>query len=311
MKVLLALDGSAPSLVARDLVRSLPWPAATVVHLLAAYQVPIDWTGGVGSTMDWVGDVEDAIRDQFHDELRTHAAPLVDGGLTIERHVIRGRAADAINDLAAQIGADLIVTGSRGRGQLASMLLGSVATEVATHAACPVLVARGTTVSRLLVATDGSATADAIPERLGDWDLFRGSQTDAVAVSVPDDPAFELMVGLYTLGDERLAAMRAESAEKARADADAMAQRLTSIGIPATAHVRKGDPAHEILAAAEDHGSDLIVTGSRGLAGIERLLLGSVARNVLIHARRSVLIMRAADRRGPTDRTPGTSSAGS
>ena len=114
MKVLLALDGSAPSLVARDLVRSLPWPAATVVHLLAAYQVPIDWTGGVGSTMDWVGDVEDAIRDQFHDELRTHAAPLVDGGLKVERHVIRGRAADAINDLAAQIGAELIVTGSRG-----------------------------------------------------------------------------------------------------------------------------------------------------------------------------------------------------
>lgn len=292
MKVLLALDGSAPSLVARDLIVGLPWPAETVVHLLAAYQVPIDWTGGVGSTMDWVGDVEDAIRDQFHDELWTHAVPLVDGPLKIERHVIRGRAADAINDLASEIGADLIVTGSRGRGQLASMLLGSVATEVATHASCPVLVARGTTVSRLLVATDGSATANAIPERLGEWDVFRGSHADAVAVSVPDDPGFELMVGLYTLGDERLAALRTESAEKARADADAMAQRLSSIGIPATSHVKKGDPAHEILAAAEDYGSDVIVTGSRGLGALERLLLGSVARNVVIHARRSVLIMR-------------------
>ena len=292
MKVLLALDGSAPSLVARDLVRSLPWPAATVVHLLAAYQVPIDWTGGVGTTMDWVGDVDDAIRDQVRDELRTHATPLVDSGLRVEQHVSRERAADAINALAAQIGADLIVTGSRGRGQLASMLLGSVATEVATHAACPVLVARGTTVSRLLVATDGSATADAIPQRLGKWDVFRGSRGDAVAVSVPDGPAFELMVSLYTLANEHLAALRAESAEKVRADADAMAKSLTSIGIPATAHVRSGDPANEILAAAEEHGSDLIATGSRGLSGVERLLLGSVARNVLIHARRSVLIMR-------------------
>lgn len=294
MKVLLALDGSAPSLVARDLVLSLPWPADTVVHLLAAYQVPVDWTDGVGSTMDWVGSLEDAIRDQFHDELRTHAAALVSRGLKVEQHVSHGRAADAILDVAAQIEADLIVSGSRGRGQLASMLLGSVATEVATHAPCPVLVARGATVSRLLVATDGSDNANAIPERLGAWGVFGGTHADAVAVSVPDGPAFELMVSLYTLGDERLATLRAASAKQVRADADAMAARLTSIGIPATGHVRSGDPAQEILAAAEEHGSDLIITGSRGLGGVERLLLGSVARNVVIHARRSVLIMRSA-----------------
>jgi hypothetical protein len=64
-----------------------------------------------------------------------------------------------------------------------------------------------------------------------------------------------------------------------------MAQRLRSIGIPATSHVNP----HEILAAAEDCGSDVIVMGSRGRGALERLLLGSVARNVLIHARRSVL----------------------
>jgi len=292
MKAILALDGSAPSLVARDLVVGLPWPADATIHLLAAYQVPVDWTGAVGSTMDWVGDIQDAIRDRLDEQLRAHAAALVDAGLKVEQHVIRGRAADAINDLAAEIGADLIVTGSRGRGQLASMLLGSVATEVATHAPCPVLVVRRATASRLLVATDGSGSAEAIPKRLGEWDVFRYSQAIAVAVSVPDDPAFELMVGLYTLGDERVGALRAESAAKAQTDGDSMAERLTSIGIPATADVRNGDPAHEILAAAEDHGSDLIVTGSRGLGAVERLVLGSVARNVAIHARCSVLIVR-------------------
>lgn len=292
MKAILALDGSAPSLVARDLVVGLPWSADATIHLLAAYQVPVDWTGAVGSTMDWVGDIQDAIRDRLDEQLRAHAAALVDAGLKVEQHVIRGRAADAINDLAAEIGADLIVTGSRGRGQLASMLLGSVATEVATHAPCPVLVVRRATASRLLVATDGSESANAIPERLGAWGIFRGSEANAVAVSVPDDPAFELMVGLYTLGDERVGALRAESAAKAQTDGDSMAERLTSIGIPATADVRNGDPAHEILAAAEDHGSDLIVTGSRGLGAVERLVLGSVARNVAIHARCSVLIVR-------------------
>ena len=300
MKVLLALDGSTPSLIARDLVGGLPWPAGTTVHLLAAYQVPVDWTGGVGSTMDWVGDAEDAMRDHLEDELPTLAAPLIERGLEVEQHVVRGRAATAITEAASEIGADLIVTGSRGRGQLRSMLLGSVAAEVAAQAPCPMLVARGTTASRLLVATDGSATANAIPALLEALGLFRGSRAEAVAVSVPDSPAFELMVGLYTLGDERLAGMRRELRSRSQADADAMAERLAAIGVPTAPHVRTGDPAHEILAAAEDHGTDLIVTGSRGLGTLERLLLGSVARNVLVHARCSVLIVRTGAAADPS-----------
>jgi nucleotide-binding universal stress UspA family protein len=56
--------------------------------------------------------------------------------------------------------------------------------------------------------------------------------------------------------------------------------------------VRSGDPANEILQAAAELKSDLIVTGSRGLGTLDRLVLGSVARNVLIHAPCSVLIVR-------------------
>lgn len=292
MKVLLAFDGSAPSLVARDLVAGLSWPAETVVHLVTAYEVPIDWTGGIGSTMDWVGDAEDAMRDELTDEMRSAVEPLSERGLEVERHLFRGRAADAITQAAADLGADLIVTGSRGRGQLASMLLGSVANEVASHAPCPVLVARSDRVSRLLVATDGSRHANAIPGWLARARVFEGLPADAVAVSIPDSPAFELTVGLYTLGDERLAQQRRELRERYAADAAAMAARLTEIGIPAASRVRAGDPAHEILEAATDHAADLIVTGSRGLEGLERLVLGSVARNVLVHARCSVLIVR-------------------
>lgn len=113
MKVLLALDGSAPSVVARDLVTDLSWPAGTALHLLAAYQLPVDWTAGMGSTSEWIGGTESAMRVQLEDELRALADPLVRHGLDVKRHVVRGRAADTITDLAAEIGADLIVTGSR------------------------------------------------------------------------------------------------------------------------------------------------------------------------------------------------------
>ncbi|MEO6295182.1 MAG: universal stress protein [Candidatus Limnocylindria bacterium] len=302
MRVLLALDGSPPSLVARDLVGTLSWPEGTVIHLIAAYQVPIDWTDGVGSTMVWVGNVEDAIHDQLEDDLRALAAPLAEEGLAVEHHVVRGRAADAITDAAVTLGVDLIVTGSRGRGQLRSMLLGSVAAEVATLAPCPMLVARSAHVSRLLVAADGSLNAGLIPERLGGWGIFRGVPADVVAVAVPDSPAFELMVSIYTLGDERLANQRRERQVRAGRDADEMAARLADVGIPSTPHVRSGDPAAEILEAAQERGADLIVTGSRGLAGLESMLLGSVARNVLTHAHCSVLIVRSGAAVAPTQK---------
>lgn len=292
MKVLLALDGSPPSLVARDLVANLPWPTGTTVHLVSAYQVPIDWTGGVGSTMAWVGDIDDAIRDQLADDLRAMAEPLLARGLAVEQHVVRGRAADAIIDAAVDVDADLIVTGSRGRGPIRSMLLGSVAAEVAADAPLPVLVARGTTAERLLVATDGSPNATGIPGVIAGWGIFGGAKADVVAVSVPDPPGYALMAKLYTLGSDALAKSREKDAERTQVDADAMAEAIRNIGIPTTPYVRSGDAAAQILDAATDFDSDLIVTGSRGLGQLERLLLGSVARNVLVHAGCSVLIVR-------------------
>jgi nucleotide-binding universal stress UspA family protein len=295
MKILIALDGSEGAAMARDLVVALRLPDSTEVHLVAAYQVPTDWAPELGAGLAWIDDAETAMRDTLHETLGTMAAPFVAAGITPIEHVVRGRAATAICDVARSIGADLVVTGSRGRGVIAATLLGSVAAEVATHAPCPVLVARSATISRLLVATDGSRSAEHIPDRLEAWGFFRGLPADVVGVSIAETPTFELIVGLYTLGDERLAAKRRDLHERYRRSAEAMATRLSDIGIPATAHVRTGDVAHEILHAARDHGADLVITGTRGLGALDRLLLGSVARNVLTHFGGSVLVMREGE----------------
>jgi nucleotide-binding universal stress UspA family protein len=310
MKILVGVDGSACSIVALDLVSSLAWPAGTEITLLAAYDVPVDWTGGVGSTMDWVGDVEDAARDTLVEQLRGLAPRIEERGHDVERVVVRGRAASAIVEAARERQVDLIVTGSRGRGRLRSMLLGSVAAEVAGEALCPVLVARQPSVSHLVVATDGSPVARAIPERLAEWGVFAGLPADVVAVSIPDGPIFETAVSLYTLGDERLATQRRELRARYEQDAETMAAALDGIGLQATSHLRAGDPAQEIISVADDRGADLIVTGTRGLGGIDRLLLGSVARNVITHARCSVLVLRErTEARQPVSSSGGTSHA--
>jgi hypothetical protein len=71
-----------------------------------------------------------------------------------------------------------------------------------------------------------------------------------------------------------------------------MAGQLRVAGLTAEAELRTGDAASQIVAAAQAWDADLIVMGTHGHTGLERILLGSVARNVLQHAPSSILIAR-------------------
>ena len=65
-----------------------------------------------------------------------------------------------------------------------------------------------------------------------------------------------------------------------------------------------GHAAEEILKAAKRSRADLIVVGSKGLTGLRRFLLGSVAHKVARHAPCSVLVVRQSghDRKNPSTR---------
>ena len=73
---------------------------------------------------------------------------------------------------------------------------------------------------------------------------------------------------------------------------EAAADRLNEAGLVATTILRSGTPAEEIVAVARERGADCVVIGTRGHTGLARLILGSVARNVLHHAPCSVLVVR-------------------
>src|SRR5207253_4081305 len=68
---------------------------------------------------------------------------------------------------------------------------------------------------------------------------------------------------------------------------------LRAAGVAAEPDVRDGDPGSQIVEAAKEFAADLIVMGTRGRSGLERLLVGSVARKVLHHAPCSVLVVGA------------------
>ena len=77
--------------------------------------------------------------------------------------------------------------------------------------------------------------------------------------------------------------------------ADALAKRVSELaaeGLTARSVVRVGQPADEIVRVADDEHVDLIVMGTQGRTGLERLMLGSVAERVIRRARCPVLTVR-------------------
>jgi nucleotide-binding universal stress UspA family protein len=223
-------------------------------------------------------------------------------GRTLERMILRGHPAKAILAEAREFEADLIVVGSRGHGAVRTALLGSVSADVVDHAPCPVLVARHEAISRILVATDGSAGAEHAEHVLRDWPILAGRPVTVLCVA---DVGLPVSTGMAPAVDDRVFESYAlavdEARQQARDQAAVVAERLAAVGFDALPETREGVPAEEILAVAASRGADLIVVGTRGHTGLARLVLGSVARTVLTHAQASVLVVREKARIEPVE----------
>jgi nucleotide-binding universal stress UspA family protein len=292
MRVLLAMDGSTSADTARNLVASLSWPEGTIIRVVGvaepASAVLVGISPYAATELDDPGAAE-ALQARIGEA----AALLAKPGRIIETQFVRGRPASAIVDLARDMRADLIVLGSRGLGRLRSMLLGSVSAEVVDHAPCPVLVARASSIGPVLVAVDGSDSARRAVENLADAKYLAGHRLHVLTVG----PVLHdgLPHWAMNVADSKTPAYRdlfAEDRQRTEANAAAAAEELARGGFDVQWTVGAGDAAHEIIQAAEDFSCDLIVMGCRGLTGLDRLLLGSVARNVLLHSPASVLIVR-------------------
>ena len=212
---------------------------------------------------------------------------------TVESAVLRGRAATSIVDEATTFGAGLVVVGSRGHGAIGSLILGSVSDEVVDHAPCPVLIARGSTVTRVVFATDGSAAAAFAHQVLTSWPMFRTVPVHVVSVADVPQPWYTgIAPTMYAqVIEAHVRDLEAATAEHQRIAAESV-EALRAAGIEATETTLVGDAAAEIIAASATWGADLIVLGSRGRTGLTRLVLGSVARNVAHGSATTTLVVR-------------------
>jgi len=199
-------------------------------------------------------------------------------GVTCRTHLVHGQSVDLeITDLAEQIRADVIVMGRRGRRGLARMMLGHATAQVIGRARCNVLVVpRAAKVEgrQIVLATDGSRFAEAAAVTAARLGGFCTSRVTVASVTTASH------------SPERKA-----DAEQAVAR---VVEHMQGKGIAADGVVREGQPADVVAGIARERNADLIITGSHGRTGLERVLLGSTSERILNETPCAVLVVKAA-----------------
>jgi nucleotide-binding universal stress UspA family protein len=283
----------------------------------------VDYTGLVGgpiSTSPWLPgvSVEEAQRVvERGAEIARAGRP----GLSVHAATFIGSPATVLVDQSR--GADLVVVGTRGHGDVAGLLLGSVASRVAAHGHCPVVVVRGDSAVAagperpVVVGVDGSEASATALRTAVTQARATGARLRIVCAWNPTAPGgwdrvyWEEVTGEEVTAEDPDAAAR-EAAEgvaaRAAADVAALAPDLT-----VDVRVRGGDPAAVVIDSAGDAG--LVVVGARGRGSLASLFLGSVSHGVVHGAHVPVLVVRAPARRAaepakPADPAHGTAGSG-
>lgn len=197
----------------------------------------------------------------------------------------------AIVEEAEKNQVDMIIMGRRGRTGLKRLLMGSVTAKVIGHAPCDVLVvpkAAEIRYQRILVATDGSKYSLAAAAAAVGIAMRCKAKLYVVSV-VPSetDSPFDIVhseAQYNSIGQKEF-----QDGEKNVNDLLVIAKQE---GVNVEGHIIQGRPYEVIVENAREKGVDLIVMGSHGRTGMERLLMGSVTERVVGNTDCSVLVVK-------------------
>jgi nucleotide-binding universal stress UspA family protein len=279
-KILLATDGSEDAERATMAALDLAGTSGAELHVVHVWH-----------------DVRGLAREPVKRELRLRGQGVLDGqvekieaagGEVARAHLRGGRTSNQVIALGEEIGAGLIVVGSRGLGTVRRILMGSQSEEIVHHAQVPVLVlgraAGSWPPERILIGEDFSEDA----RKAGDLAASIGQLYDTsglIIYSHPDLP--EIPSGDTRSAVRNLLDMR-ERDEKMLDDRARELQRFLG-GKPAV-RLSADYPAKVLLDASQEIVPTLVAVGSRGRAGIARTRLGSVSTKVVTAAHGPVLV---------------------
>jgi nucleotide-binding universal stress UspA family protein len=299
MKILCAVDGSEFSQWAIEAVGALDrskLESLTLLHVADTHKLKLM---GSPRVMSYRG--AKAALEKAGDALLRQASQQANVVLSqsalrprtkIRTVMLAGSPAATIVGRAAQERSHLIVVGTRGLSDVKGFLLGSVARKVASLAPCPVLVVKQPlpTVSRVLLAVDHSKGSRAAARFLRSGIL---PDTAAIAICTSTETPVSDLASRY-LSDRQLEDLKRPVLDRATELVTELRKEFIKEGYAVTTNVQMNHVVDTIIKLATANHSELLVVGSRGLTGRERLHLGSVSESLLKYAPCSVLIVRGA-----------------
>ncbi len=234
-------------------------------------------------------------RQRQHSHINAHAEALGAQGATAVGHVLEGTVVEALAEGAVSVNADLVVMTTHGRSGFSRLRMGSVASAFLTRASAPVLLVHGhdgaVTAPRgtLLCTVDGSAFGERIVSHAARLARVLELPMRLMAVARPHT------VAMAPFGVEMLASPDALSQEEARLRAHLtgllpQCPPDTTITVIADLTI-----VSTVLEEAERAAAGAIALSTHGRTGIARMMLGSVADELIRRATLPLLVFHPVD----------------
>jgi len=306
MRMLLAIDQSKDSKFAINLLRKIKWPAGSTLIMLHVTTKDDEMTVASSSRLhkkkkDDSGESPLLVHSELHRLEKQFA------GETLQVHsmLVSGVPGQEILSVIQKNKIDMAVLGSRGLSRISGLLLGSVSEWVLNDASCSVLIGRPTARKaksssslNLVLATDGSRDAWRAVDVLKSFEF--SVDTTVTLLHVIKKQIYETGQVVGSSGKSRTEF--AKLAKDLCGDRGSAGVRLlkdtrdalSSTTLKIQERIALGHEAQEILKAARLHKAYLVIVGSKGLTGLRRFLMGSVANTVSHHAPCSVLVVRSS-----------------
>lgn len=304
MNILIATDGSEDAGNALNFVLRFPFPRDSKMTVLAVVSdIPM-----LPAELEALDDTQNEalqlanrrLREEAEERVASEGRRLLEDGWPGETMVRNGNPVDEILTVAGEIDADLIVLGSHGIGMAKRFLLGSVSDRVLECAKCSVLIVRkktghegkaaiepGTNAPhRIMLAYDNTDVAHEVLNQCASLPLEDDSAVKVVSV-MPLITAYRQDVRQH-INDIWLQKKRIMKEELEKA-----VRSLQWATSDVTTQLREArSVSDEILNAAEEAGSDLIMFGCKDKGVIRNLLQGSISRRTARYAECSVWAVR-------------------
>jgi len=277
-KILVAYDGSASARNALAVASHLAKEDKSwikVLTVLPGYMGDLELVGvsNIKETIEGPGRKLLAEAQEIADQEDVH----------ILTNMTQGEPYDKIVHVADDENCDLIVMGRHGINKLERVLVGSVTARVIGYTQKDVLVVPdGTRLTRknILLAIDGSPSCEKAVDRAIDLAKEQSASLTALSVVYTNDEYLALAPGIVV-----------DLIGKAKDKLATIAQKAKEAGVEINTMVKEGEAFEAITSFALDSNIDLIVMGSHGRRGLQRLLMGSVTERTIGYAPCPVLIV--------------------